>query len=202
MSSHAKAQSLYSRTDVTLPLRVKRAGPVTRVLQVVVILALIPVGAFYLYPRIYNLVATPYRLDKAVVYANRYNPGLFKIVNEEQVTLQAFGALDQMNAAIARVQGVDSQVADQLRTLVGQIRGDLQATLNSADGDVSGLVSSLNALDARLEGLNPPVDGATSAVARDRATLAGILDEARATAAKVHTAREEADGSAQNVSGH
>lgn len=201
MANHTIPLTPARRSDVELPARVARAGPVTRVLQIVVIAALIPVGALYLYPRVYDLVATPYRLDGAVVYADRYNPALNKIVAEEQVTLREFGALDQMSAAVARVRAVDAQVATELTTLIGQIRGDLQATLNAANANVQNLLGSLNALDARLRGLNAPVDAATGAVAGDRATLAAILVDARSTAAQVHAARVEADNSARNVSG-
>lgn len=200
MSSHTLAAS--RRTDVVLPFREKRTGPVTRFFQVLVLLALIPVAVFYLIPRVYNLVATPYRLDKAVVYASRYNPRLMQVAREEQnVTLPAFTALDQMNAAVTRVRGVDARSAQQLTTLIAQIRSDLQPILNSAVVNVHGLVASLNALGAQLNALNPPATGAANAVTADRATLAAILDNARATAAQVHKARQEADSSAHNVSG-
>jgi hypothetical protein len=189
--------------DVVLPVREKRAGPATRIAQAVVLLAIIVVGIFYLFPRIFNLVATPYRLDNAVTYANRYNPRLFGVARVEAgETLPAFTALDQMDAAIKRVEGVDAHSAQQLSTLTGQIRGDLQPILNSAGSNVHALNASLNSLAGQINTLNPPAAGAANAVIADRATLAAILQNARATAAQVHKAREEAGSSAGNVSGH
>jgi hypothetical protein len=202
MSSHALGRTAPLRTDVILPSRGRKTAPVTRFFQVVVLLALIPFVVFYLLPRVYNLVATPYRLDKAVVYADRYNPRLMGIARVEQArTLPAFTALDQMDAAVTRVRAVDAHSAQQLSVLIGQIRADLQPILGSAVVNVGGLVTSLNALGNQLSALNPPASGAADAVTADRATLAAILANAKATAAKVHQARLEADSSARNVSG-
>ena len=92
-------------------------------------------------------------------------------------------------------------VAAQLNVLIGQIRGDLQATLNAANGNVGTMVASLDSLSAHVAGLHPHVDGASAAVRADRARMVKILAEARATAAKVHAARVSADKSATNVSG-
>lgn len=177
------------------------ASTVTKLARFVLILALIPVAGLYLLPRVFNLVATPYRLDSAVVYADRYNPALNQIVKHEAVTLAAFDALDRMDAALADVRATDARVSGELNTLIAQITGDLQATLDGAGGNVTGLVGSLNALTGHLRALNSPINAAGAAVAADRAALARILAEARATARKVHRARMAADESASNVSG-
>lgn len=198
MASHS---ALHRRTDIVLPKRRDAAGAGTRVAQVVVLFALVPILAFYLYPRIYDLVATPYRLDQAVVHANRYNPAIFKVVAAEKATLEAFSALDRMEAAVADVRATDARVSEELTVLIGQIRGDLQATLNNAVASVNGLNDSLTALDAEIRALYGPSDGADEALAANRARLAGILADTRATAARVHAARQEADQSADNVSG-
>lgn len=162
---------------------------------------LIPFAIFYLVPRVYNLVATPYRLDQAVVSANNYNPALDKIVAHENVTLAAFDSLAKMKAALADVQATDAAVASELNTLIGQISGDLQATLDNAGTNVSALVSSLDTLTTRVASLQAPVDGATSALAGSRATMTAILDDVRSTAAQVHSARVSAEDSANDLSG-
>lgn len=167
----------------------------------VVILALIPVAVFYLIPRIYNLTATPYRLDQAVVSAGNYNPAFDGIVAREEVTLTAFDSLAKMNAALADVQATDATVAAELTTLTGLISGDVQATLNQAGANVSDLVASLDTLTGHINSLTAPVDGATSALDGNRSTLAAILDDANATAAKVHSARISAESSANDLSG-
>jgi hypothetical protein len=202
MSYRTLSQTAPIRTDVVLPAREKTTGPVTRFFQVAVLLALIPVAIFYLIPRVYNLVATPSRLDKAVTYASLSNQRLMKVAEEEKtVTLPAFTALDQMNAAVTRVECIDAHSAQQLAKLIGQISGDLHAILSSADANVRGLVSSLTALGAQLNALNAPSSDAAGATTADRATLAAILANARATAAQVHEARREADTSSHHVSG-
>ncbi|ROZ88052.1 hypothetical protein EEB19_22640 [Gordonia sp. OPL2] len=159
------------------------------------------VVSLYLLPRIYNLVATPYRLDNAVVSANKYNPALDRIVDHEKVTLTAFAALDSMDASLADVLETDAVVAAQLKRLIGQIRNDLQPILKSADGDVGDLIVSLNGLTSRIKTLQPPVDGATKAVAGDRVELQRILDDASSTAGKVHDARVSAENGARSLSG-
>lgn len=173
----------------------------TVILRVVVLVVGLLLVAFYLAPRIYNLVATPYRLDAAVVSAGRYNPALDHIVDHEKVTLAAFDALDSLNKSLADVQATDASVDSELRTLIGQINTDLIPTLHSARGDVADLVTSLNGLTGRIATLEAPVAGASRAVTADRATLAGILDDARSTAAKVHQARLSAETGAGDLSG-
>lgn len=160
------------------------ASGATQVARLLVIAALVPVAVLYLLPRITNLVATPYRLDQAVVYADSYNPGLHRVVDHEEVTLAAFAALDRVKVALADVRGTDASVAAQLRILVGQISAGLQSTLDSADGNVGGLLASLDRLTKHLRALHAPVNGASSSVRQDRAALQQILDEASATAAR------------------
>ncbi|MDF3281092.1 MULTISPECIES: hypothetical protein [unclassified Gordonia (in: high G+C Gram-positive bacteria)] len=170
-------------------------------LRAIGLLILLVVVIFYLTPRIYNLVATPYRLDAAVGSASKYNPALDRIVGHEEVTLTAFNALDSLDASLASVLKTDAAVADQLKTLVGQIRTDMVPILSTANANVGDLVGSLNTLTSRIKALQPPVDGATAAVAADRATLQGILDDAASTAAKVHQARLSAANGAGDLSG-
>ncbi|WP_202033220.1 hypothetical protein [Nocardioides sp. WS12] len=166
-----------------------------------IIAALVPVALLYLLPRITGLVATPYRLDQAVVHADAYNPGLHQVVEHEKVTLAAFDALDQVKTALANVRETDAQVARELERLIGQITANLQGTLNTAHGNVGGMLTSLNQLTAHLNALHGPVNGASAAVKADRDSLARILAEARATAAEVKRARISAETSASNVSG-
>ncbi|WP_373560207.1 hypothetical protein [Rhodococcus sp. ACS1] len=177
------------------------ASTTTNVARVLLVLALIPVGALYLYPRIYDLTATPYRLDQAVVSAGNYNPALDQIVEHEKVTLAAFDALDKMKASLASVLSTDAAVTAELNTLTGQITGDVQKTLDLAGANVTDLVASLDTLTEHISSLQSPVDGATAAVAGDRATLDAILTDARSTAAKVHRTRLSAEESANDLSG-
>jgi hypothetical protein len=172
-----------------------------RIAQVLAVVALIPLGAFYLGPRVYNLTATPYRLDQAVVSANNYNPALTELVEHENVTLSAFTALDKMDAALASVHTTDAAVDAELRTLVDQINGDLHATLDSAGTNVTELVSSIDTLTTQVNSLQPPIDGATGALAGNTAAMDAILADARATAQKVHNARLSAEESANDLSG-
>lgn len=179
----------------------RRGSTTTNVARVLLVLALIPVGALYLYPRIYDLTATPYRLDQAVVSAGNYNPALDQIVEHEKVTLAAFDALEKMKASLASVLSTDAAVTAELNTLTGQITGDVQKTLDLAGANVTDLVASLDTLTAHISSLQAPVDGATAAVAGDRATLDAILTDARSTAEKVHRTRLSAEESANDLSG-
>ena len=206
-SSHA----LDDRTDVfELPYvgdpesfepEPPRASAKMNVARGLLVLALIPIGAFYLYPRIYDLTATPYRLDQAVVSAGNYNPALDQIVEHEKVTLAAFDSLEKMKASLASVLSTDAAVTAELNTLTGQISGDVQATLNQAGANVTDLVASLDTLTAHINSLQPAADGATAAVTGNRATLDAILADARSTAEKVHSARLSAEESANDLSG-
>ncbi|WP_019747329.1 hypothetical protein [Rhodococcus erythropolis] len=173
----------------------------TNIARAVVIAALIPLGAFYLAPRVYNLTATPYRLDQAVVSANNYNPALSELVAHEHVTLSAFTALDKMEAALASVHATDAAVSAELTALTAQINGDLHATLDLAGSNVDDLVMSLDALTTHVNSLQPPIDGATSALAGNTAAMDAILTDARSTADKVHSARLSAEESANDLSG-
>ncbi|HSV64516.1 MAG TPA: hypothetical protein VLJ59_01240 [Mycobacteriales bacterium] len=172
-----------------------------RILQIVVVLALLPIIAFYLYPRIYGLTATPYRLDKAGEYGKLYNPRLFEVANHEQVTLAAFDSLDHVEALVSNVRTVDEKVANELNILISAVRRDLAATLTNAGAKVNGLVAALDGLGAQINAANGPVNGASSSLAADRAKLGAILNTARPIAAKVHAARVAAEDVAHNVSG-
>lgn len=178
-----------------------RASTKTNLARGLLVLALVPIGAFYLYPRIHDLTATPYRLDQAVVSAGNYNPALYQIVEHEKATLAAFDSLEKMQASLASVLSTDATVIAELNTLIGQISGDVQATLDQAGANVTDLVASLDTLTAHVNSLQPAADGAAAAVAADRATLETILADARSTAAKVHSARLSAEESANDLSG-
>ncbi|ELB89141.1 hypothetical protein Rwratislav_31044 [Rhodococcus wratislaviensis IFP 2016] len=191
----------YADDDVVQGGEPPRASKATNIVRGLLLLALIPVSVFYLGPRIYNLTATPYRLDQAVVSAGNYNPALDKIVEHEKVTLSAFASLEKMKTALASVLITDATVTTELHTLTGQISGDVQATLDQAGANVTDLVASLDTLTTHINSLQPPVDGATAALAADSATLRVILDDARSTAAKVHDARVSAEESANDLSG-
>lgn len=179
----------------------QRASAKTNIARGLLVAALIPIGAFYLYPRIYDLTATPYRLDQAVVSAGNYNPALNQIVEHEKVTLAAFDSLEKMKTSLASVLSTDATVTAELNTLTGQISGDVQATLNQAGANVTDLVASLDTLTTHINSLQPAADGATAAVGADRATLDAILADARSTAAQVHSARVSAEESANDLSG-
>lgn len=178
-----------------------RASMRTNVARALVVLALIPIGVFYLYPRIHDLTATPYRLDQTVVSAGNYNPALAQVVEHEKVTLAAFDSLDTMKASLEGVLRTDAAVTAELNTLIDQISNDMQTTLDLADANVSDLVTSLDALTGHINSLQAPVDGATDAIAADRATLDSILANARSTAEKVRSARLSAEESANDLSG-
>jgi hypothetical protein len=173
-----------------------------RIIQVVVVILLLPVIVFYLVPRVYGLAATPYRLDQATVHGSHYNPALFKVAADERVTTAALDEMDRLSAAVADVRKTDAKVGAELTTLVGQVRGDLQATLNKAGANVTGLVGALSALDAQIRAANGPVDAASGAVHRDRALLGAVLTDARSTAYKVHAARVLAEYTAGHLNGY
>lgn len=178
-----------------------KATVTTWVLRVILLVVVAAVGIFYLYPRIYDLTATPYRLDAAVESANNYNPALDKIVEHETVTLSAFDSLDKMKAALADVLVTDENVSAELNTLVRQISVDVQGTLDSAGANVTDLVTSLDTLTSQIEALQNPVDDANTALTADRTTLDEILLDARSTAGQVHNARVSAEESANDLSG-
>lgn len=157
--------------------------------------------ALYLFPRIYDLVATPFRLDSAVSSADKYNPALDRIVGHERTTLTAFTALDGLNQSLDSVLVTDRAVNEQLHKLVGQIDQDLTPALRSAHSDVDDFVVSLDSLTHAIKTLQQPVDDAATAVQADRATLQKILDDTAATAAKVHEAALSAKSGADSLSG-
>lgn len=169
--------------------------------RVVLAVVLIAVLCLYLAPRIWNLTATPYRLDQAVEYADRYNPSLHRIVDHEEVTLTAFAALDSMEESLGDVLAVDASVSRELKKLIAQIGEDLHHTLDTAKISVGDLVGSLDTLSNRIGTLQKPSDGADAALTANRAVLQDILDDAADTAAKVHSARESAESSADDLSG-
>lgn len=173
-----------------------------RIAQVVVVIVLLPVIAFYLVPRVYGLAATPYRLDEATVHGSHYNPALLKVAADERVTTAALDEMDRLSAAVADVRRTDAKVGAQLTTLIGQVRGDLQATLTKSNANVVGVIGALSALDARVRAANGPVDAASGAVRTDRALLGAVLTDARSTAYKVRAARILAEYSAGHLNGY
>lgn len=178
-----------------------RPTPAVTAVQVLVVLALVPLTVFYLVPRLYNLTATPSRLDQAVVSANNYNPALSDLVAYEKQTLAVFTALEKMETALASVHTTDAAVSDELDALIGQINGDLHRTLDLAGANVTNLVSSLDALTTHVNSLQAPIDIATGALDANTATMQAVLDDARATAHHVHRARLSAEESANDLSG-
>ncbi len=172
-----------------------------RLVQVLIIVAVAVIAALYLYPRVYDLVAMPYRLDAAVTSADSYNPALDEIVAHEQVTLAAFDALDDMDAALTKVKAIDADVDRELAVLIGQIREDIQVTLRKANTNVTALVGQLDALTAHVQNLTPAVQDTDAALIRDRVRLDEILTDARNTADQVHRTRLSADSSAADLSG-
>ncbi len=167
----------------------------------VVVLALVPLGAFYLGPRIYDLTATPDRLHQAIEAADGYNPALDRVVEHERVTVAAFAVLDNVRKCVADVLAMSETVSVELDKLVNQISGDLQATLDHTGVDVSNLVSSLDALAARVSGLRAPANGAATALADSRETMAAVLEDVRTTASHVRSTRVSAESAANDLSG-
>ena len=175
--------------------------PRRKTLQIALIVAVVIVAAIYVAPRIYNLVATPYRLDQTIVSANNYNPALDTIISHEKVTMEAFDSLAQMKKAIASVQVTDARVHDELTTLTYQISEDIKVTLARANVNLGALIGELDGLTGRIDSLSGTVDGTSESLGRNRARLAEILDDARQTAAKVHKTRQSADAAAGDLSG-
>ena len=189
---------------VPIPQGYVPGGEVSRRMWIargVVVLALVPLGALYLGPRIYDLTATPYRLHRAIESADHYNAGLARIVDSERVTLSALVVVEKMRESLARVLAMSRTVSTELDTLVGQISGDLQATLDHTGVNVSELVASLEALTARVNALQGPANGAATALSDNREVMAAILDDVRATAAEVHDTRVSAESAAGDLSG-
>lgn len=166
-----------------------------------VVLALIPLGGVYLGPRIYDLTATPSRLHQAVEAGDRYNPTLTRLIDHERVTVGAFAVLDEIRECLADVIAMGTTVSAELEALVGQIAGDLQATLDRTGVDVADLVGSLDALTTRVGGLRASANEAATALSGNQQTMAAILDDVRATAAEVHKTRVSAESAAGDLSG-
>ena len=189
--------------DVTEPIDTNAGKPTTTtwLLRALILVVVAVVGILYLYPRIYDLTATPYRLDSAVESANKYNPALDKIVEHETVTLAAFDSLDKMKASLNDVLVTDETVSAELNTLIEQISVDVQVTLDAAGANVTDLVASLDTLTSHIDSLQRPVADATTALTADRTTLDEVLLDARSTAGQVHNARVSAEESANDLSG-
>ncbi|MCQ4118312.1 hypothetical protein [Rhodococcus tibetensis] len=185
-------RSVSSRREVSRGTRIGRG---------VVVLALIPLGVFYLGPRIYDLTATPGRLQQSVEAADHYNPALARLVEHERVTVSAFAALDKVRQCLTDVLGMGEAVSAELGTLIGTISVDLQEILDHTGVDIDGLVGSLDTLSARVGALRAPANSAATALSDNRATMAAILDDVRVTAARVHDTRLSVESAATDLSG-
>jgi hypothetical protein len=170
------------------------------VARAILILLLFPL-AFYLAPRAVALVRTPTNLNESLEHGRAYNPRIVVIADHERNTLAALAALDRMDAALARVRRTDAEVADQLRTLVGQIRIQVQPVLNRTNAQVCDLLGSLDDLEGQLNSLTDPVHRIGGTVIGDREELGRILARAHLIAGEVHRARESARSGADNVAG-
>ncbi|MBF6422779.1 hypothetical protein IU436_29720 [Nocardia farcinica] len=177
------------------------SSPRRRLLQVGLVVVVLIVVAAYFAPRLYNLIATPYRLDQTIVSADNYNPALDTIISHEKVTMTAFDSLGEMKQAIASVQVTDARVHAELTTLTRQISDDVRVTLARANTNLGALIGELDGLTGRIDSLSGTVDGTAISLSRNRARLAAILDETRETAAKVHQTRQSADSAAADLSG-
>jgi hypothetical protein len=189
----------------TTVLRSVSSGPEvsrsTRIGRAVVVLVLIPLGVFYLGPRIHDLTATPGRLQQSVEAADRYNPSLTRLVEHERVTVSAFAALDKVRECLTDVLGMGEAVSVELSTLVGTISVDLQEILDHTGVDVADLVGSLESLSTRVGALQAPANGAATALSDNRATMSAILDDVRVTADQVHDTRLSVGSAAADLSG-
>ena len=179
--------------DRDVPARVLAA-------RVVVVLLLVPLG-FYLVPRAIALVEIPTAFNESLAHGRAYNPRIPVIVEHQRNTLAALAALDRIDAALARVRRTDADVAGQLQTLVGQIRTQVQPVLNQTNGQVDGLLVSLDDLEAQLTSLTDPVRSIRHTVSGDREKLDRILTRAQHIADDVRRARESARSGADNVAG-
>jgi hypothetical protein len=179
--------------DRRVPARVLAA-------RAVVVLLLVALG-FYLVPRAIALVEIPTASKEALDHGRAYNPRILVIVEHERNTLAALAALDRIDAALVRVRRTDAEVAEQLRTLVGQIRTQVQPVLNRTNDQVQGLLGSLDDLQAQLSSLTDPVAGIRHTVAGDREKLDRILARAYDIADVVGRARASAVSAADNVTG-
>ncbi|MFI6953397.1 hypothetical protein ACIBJI_07965 [Nocardia sp. NPDC050408] len=186
--------------SVTAERAVSRPGRLIA-LRASVALAAVLLTAFYLAPRVINLIAMPSRLDRAVVSADNYNPALTRVVEHEKVTVDAFGALDRMSKSVADVKQSDASVAKELETLVGQLRTEIRAALQNSAGEVDSLVGSLNELADRVDSLSAPVADAYGGVAKNSATLGAVLTDVQHTAARVHATSMSAGAAANDLSG-
>lgn len=190
-----------NRSTVASNYRSTATTPLIWCIRVALLLVVAVVGLFYVYPRIHDLTATPYRLDAAVESAGNYNPALDRIVEHETVTLASFDSLDSMKLSLRDVLATNEMVSAELNTLIDQISVDVQGTLDSAGANVDELVASLESLTSQINSLQSPIDAAASGLRSDRATLDEILVDARATASQVHNARMSAEESADDLSG-
>jgi hypothetical protein len=179
----------------------RRVSRGTRLGRGVVILAMIPLGVFYLGPRLYDLTATPGRLQQSVEAADRYNPALARLVEHERVTVSAFAALHQIRQCLTDVLGMGEAVSAELGTLVETISVDLQEILNHTGVNIDDLVGSLDSLSTRVGALRAPANGAATALSENRATMAAVLDDVRSTAARVHDTRLSVESAAADLSG-
>lgn len=170
------------------------------VARVVVIVLLVPVG-FYVVPRAIALVRIPTVFDQSLANGRAYNPRIVVIVEHERNTVAALDALDRIDAALARVRRTDAEVAEQVRTLVGQIRTGVQPVLDRTNGEVVDLLGSLDDLESQLRRLGDPVTDIRHTVAEDRRELTRILTLTQGIADQVRGARESAASAADNVAG-
>lgn len=171
-----------------------------KAIRLLLVLALVPLS-FYLAPRVINLVVTPDRLDQTIVHANAYNPGLHQLVEHEKVTLASLKQLDSVDASLRDVRATVAKVNGELVELINRIRTDVQNVLDLSNAQVETLLARLATLESRLSGLNGPIGEAAEAVQQNRAQLARIIKEGRATGSDVDAASDSANNSADNVDG-
>lgn len=164
-------------------------------------LALLVPAAFYLAPRVVGLARLPETLDGAIGHIRAFTPRLPATAAIDDRATAELAALDRIDAALARVRGTDAAVVARLTTLVGQIRTEVQPSLDRTDLDVAALVGSLGELSGALEEVQSPLDDAATALRHDRARLDHALGIATSVAEQVRSARRSARRAADDVSG-
>jgi len=179
--------------DRRVPARVLAA-------RTVVVLLLIPL-AFYVIPRAIALVELPTAFEESLDNGRTYNSRILVIIEHERNTVAALSALDRIDADLARVRRTNADLAEQLRTLIGQIRTQVQPVLNRTNAQVEDLLRALDDLRAQLSSLADRVAGLGHTIAGDREKLERILTRAQHIAEQVRRARESAGSAADNVDG-
>ena len=179
--------------------RAAHAG--VKLVAVVVLVAVMATTGIEGGPAVLALVRVPGQLDHGLGSAAHYNSAMARVVQLEHVVITELAALDEANAAVARVGPAVENLDGQLRAVAARVETATAGPLAASDLAVAQLDRSLTALETQVRALGSPVAGSAAALTSARLALGALLAAARPLAADVSRARQAGHTAAANAVG-